>query len=59
MNGLWFTESHPGAIACITTAGAITEYPIGGGCYGIALGPDGNIWFTEQSANKVGRMPVP
>ena len=23
---------------------------------GITLGPDGNIWFTEQQANKIGRI---
>ncbi|HVA34098.1 MAG TPA: hypothetical protein VNG31_08125 [Candidatus Baltobacteraceae bacterium] len=24
--------------------------------YGITTGPDGNLWFTEQAANKVGRI---
>jgi virginiamycin B lyase len=23
---------------------------------GIAVGPDGNLWFTEQSANLIGRI---
>ena len=35
----------------ITTAGVITEYsvPTGGSQpLGVALGPDGNIWFTED-----------
>lgn len=26
------------------------------GVWGIAAGPDGNLWFTEQDANKIGRI---
>jgi hypothetical protein len=26
------------------------------GPFGIASGPDGNIWFTESSVNRIGRM---
>ena len=43
----------------MTTAGAIYEYPIptaGSGPTGIAAGADGNLWFTEGSANKIGRI---
>jgi ethanolamine utilization microcompartment shell protein EutS len=25
----------------------------------LAAGPDGNLWFTEQDANKIGRLTVP
>ena len=38
-------------IGQITTAGVITEFPIptaSSGPYGIAAGPDGNLWFTEH-----------
>ena len=28
----------------------------GGHVEGIACGPDGSIWFTESTANKVGRL---
>jgi hypothetical protein len=53
---LWFTEcpnaaSGSGAIDKMTTAGAITSYPLAGGgarCpYWIVNGPDGTMWFTE------------
>jgi virginiamycin B lyase len=38
---------------------AITEFPIptdSSAPDGIAAGPDGNIWFTENSANQVGQI---
>lgn len=38
---------------------AATAYPIptaGGFPAGLAVGPDGNLWFTEVAGNKVGRM---
>ena len=37
----------------------ITEFPVptkGSGPHGITIGPDGNIWFTEQLANRIGRI---
>jgi streptogramin lyase len=40
-------------------AGAITEFPVttpSSGAYGITSGPDGNLWFTEQTADKIGRI---
>jgi virginiamycin B lyase len=58
---LWFTEGGTGVdkVARITTAGTITEFPTptpGGRPWGIAVGPDGALWFTELSGNKVGRL---
>src|ERR1700724_466959 len=41
------------------SAAKITEYPVptAGSSPGvIAAGPDGNLWFTESSANKIGRI---
>ena len=41
------------------TQSGITEYPIptaNSGPRGIALGPDGALWFTEYIANRVGRI---
>ena len=41
------------------TAQSITEFPIpnpAGGGGGIAIGPDGNVWFTEFLSNKIGRL---
>ncbi len=43
----------------ITTAGAITEYPLLshlGSAVGITAGPDGALWFTEGVSNKIGRI---
>jgi virginiamycin B lyase len=56
--GLWFTESGTTKIGLITTAGTITEFPVGATTDGIAAGPDGHIWFTEPSNNRVGRRRV-
>ena len=38
--------------------GTITEFPVpsGSGPSGIATGPDGNVWFTEENSSKVGRI---
>ena len=39
--------------------GTITEFPIptaDSAPYGIAAGPDGNLWFTEISGNNIGRI---
>jgi hypothetical protein len=38
---------------------SITEFPIPtplAAPEGITAGPDGNLWFTEQAANKIGRI---
>ena len=38
---------------------AIAEYPLptaASYAYGIAAGPDGALWFTEWSANRIGRI---
>ena len=37
----------------------MSEYPVptpNAGLVKITAGPDGNIWFTERAANKVGRF---
>ncbi len=48
---LYFTESNTDNIGEITTAGTVTEFPLGvvnGSPTGITLGPDSNLWFTEN-----------
>ena len=57
--GVWFAEEHGNRVACITATGTITEYPVSASAFGITEGPDGNIWFTEPEANKVGRLRKP
>jgi virginiamycin B lyase len=63
---LWFSEEGNGGsgtnglIGRITTAGAITLYPIpsGADATSITAGPDGAVWFTEDSLSgpKIGRI---
>ncbi len=46
-------------IGRITTAGIISEFAIptaDSRPSAIAAGPDGALWFTEESGNKIGRM---
>jgi virginiamycin B lyase len=43
----------------VAGAATITEFSIttfGGSPVGITAGPDGALWFTEQNANKIGRI---
>ena len=52
---LWFTDvssAGNGAIGRITTAGAITEFPLpaGDGAPGLTVGPDGDLWFSDFSS---------
>jgi streptogramin lyase len=67
---LWFTLAFNGqpestSIGRITTAGSFQAYqtPEGLGTYGnihivcgLTAGPDGNMWFSEQYTNNIGRM---
>jgi streptogramin lyase len=66
---VWFTEAS--AIGRITPNGKISAFPIpptevvlpppapkvsGSSPYAITAGPDGNVWFTEWLADKIGRI---
>jgi streptogramin lyase len=65
---LWFTEAS--SIGRVTPSGKITQFPIppsevifptpppvfGSSPYRITAGPDGNLWFTEWLADKIGRI---
>ncbi|MFT3913514.1 MAG: IPT/TIG domain-containing protein [Anaeromyxobacteraceae bacterium] len=53
----------PGGTSPTLAANRIGSYhftayavPTGGGQGGMALGPDGNLWFTERARGKVGRV---
>ena len=38
-------------------AQTFTSFPVGTGTIGgITAGPDGNLWFTETTANRIGRI---
>lgn len=44
-------------VAAVASAQTFTEFPIGTGTIGgITTGPDGNVWFTETTANSIGRI---
>jgi streptogramin lyase len=34
----------------------VTEFSTGAPAVGIAAGPDGNVWFTEPDARRIGRI---
>lgn len=61
---MWFPEagSESNAVGRITPDGQITRFPIptpDSRPTGIALGPDGAMWFTENGASKIGRIDPP
>lgn len=37
---------------------AVTDYPISGGAYALSLGGDGNLYFTQLGAGKVGKFDL-
>lgn len=54
---LWFVEELGNALASVTTAGVVTEYPIpwSNNPSAMVLGPDGALWFTENQVG-IGRF---
>jgi virginiamycin B lyase len=65
---LYFTQSGNGKIGrylldgstCVPISSCYDEFAIPSGATsdprGIAVGPDGNLWFTESGGNAIGRM---
>jgi uncharacterized protein (TIGR03437 family) len=56
-NAVWFADAANNAIGEIGPSGSIAEFTIPtshSNPSGIAAGPDGNLWFTEQNASKIG-----
>ena len=48
-----------GLLACCHSRrrrSAIDEFPAAGSPSGLAAGPDGNLWFTQETGNTIGRM---
>lgn len=55
---LWFSV-FAGGVGRITLSGEISESAVPADVsagYGIAVGPDGDIWFTEPGRNTIGRL---
>jgi virginiamycin B lyase len=59
-HNLWVTESGTGKIAVLDTSGNLLhEFSLptaGGSSQDIAVVPDGNLWFAEQSGNTISRI---
>lgn len=67
---LWFTELNGNKIGRMTTSGTLTEFTVPSSVEvpafpenyrtshpsGIVVGPDGNLWFTEVSTDKIARI---
>lgn len=60
-DAVWVADNGGNAILRIAPDGTLTSYPVPtprAGLNGIALGPRGDIWFTESRANRIGRVAV-
>ena len=58
-NTVWFAESGGNRIGSLTTAGQLTEFTVptaNSHPTAITLGADGNLSFTEASANQIGQV---
>lgn len=54
---LYFTSACEYHIGEITTAGVISSFPLETGVLGpITVGPDGNLWYTVENAEEIGKM---
>jgi virginiamycin B lyase len=57
-SAVYFTEEAGDRLGVLNQNAKISEVTLpnpGSGPYGITFGPDGNIWFTEYTSNKIGR----
>jgi streptogramin lyase len=62
---LWFPEPGGNKVARLTSSGAVAEFPlpkhpenpVGSYPYGIAVGADGALWFTEL-VGRIGRITL-
>ncbi len=54
---MWVVESTGGKLACVTTAGVVTEYtsPLTA-AVAITRGGDGAMWMVDTAANSLGRF---
>lgn len=57
-SNLWFLESDANRVGRLTPTGTYTSFSVptaNANLFNIALGPDGNVWFTED-AGKIGKI---
>jgi virginiamycin B lyase len=56
---MWYAQLYNDILYRVTTDGVVTPFYLpnkGSGPLYLTTGPDGNIWFTEEFANKIGRL---
>lgn len=54
---IWVSDFY-GAIWRVSLSGSFTKYPIAADPFDLATGSDGNLWFTDELSNRIGRMTV-
>jgi virginiamycin B lyase len=54
--GVWFTTHHGAGVGHVDPAGTyrVALMPEGQQADSVAVGPDGNLWFTDRALNRVG-----
>ena len=59
--GVWFTEGADGKVGVADRTGRIREVTFSrfDAAGGITKGPDGNVWFTDETGNRVWRIDLP
>ncbi|SCK31560.1 virginiamycin B lyase [Streptomyces sp. WMMB 714] len=56
---MWFTEFLAGRVVGVRPGRTPVRVPLPAGDegpYGVTAGPDGAVWFTELTANRIGRL---
>lgn len=53
---LWFTDSEANQVGRVTSAGAVTRFPLAGEPTSITAGPGGALWITRDNANDVVKL---
>ena len=57
---MWVADQGTNSIISLGMDGTATAYPVptpNAGLLGITTGPQGQVWFSESAANRIGRLP--